>query len=37
MHFRKEHKPPEAGAALRCLDCAFEPRCAYSAGESISA
>ena len=31
MHFRKEHKPPEAGAALRCLDCAFEPRCAYSA------
>jgi predicted dehydrogenase len=31
MHFRKEKKPPEAGAALRCLDCAFEPRCAYSA------
>ena len=31
MHFRKERKPPEAGAALRCLDCAFEPRCAYSA------
>jgi predicted dehydrogenase len=31
MHFRKENKPPEAGPALRCLDCAFEPRCAYSA------
>ena len=31
MHFRRERKPPEAGAALRCLDCAFEPRCAYSA------
>jgi len=31
MHFRKEKKPPEAGAALRCLACAFEPRCAYSA------
>ena len=27
MHFRKEKKPPEAGVALRCLDCAFEPRC----------
>ena len=31
MHFRKEAKPVEAGDALRCLDCAYEPHCAYSA------
>ena len=37
MHFRKEKKPPEAGEALRCLDCAFEPRCAYSAKRIYSA
>lgn len=30
-YFRKENKPLAAGAALRCLDCAFEPDCAYSA------
>lgn len=28
-HFRKEEKP--AGAADRCLDCALEPNCPYSA------
>ncbi|MGE5602377.1 MAG: Gfo/Idh/MocA family protein [Nitrososphaerales archaeon] len=31
MHFRKEKKPPEAGEAARCVDCTYEPRCAYSA------
>jgi predicted dehydrogenase len=30
-HFRKEEKPPEAGATTRCLDCAYEPKCPYSA------
>jgi predicted dehydrogenase len=29
QHFRPEHRP--AGAADRCLDCAAEPGCAYSA------
>ena len=28
-HFRKEEQP--AGAAARCLDCAIEPNCPYSA------
>jgi predicted dehydrogenase len=31
QHFKKENKPLEAGDALRCLNCAFEPSCAYSA------
>ncbi|QBD80565.1 Gfo/Idh/MocA family oxidoreductase [Ktedonosporobacter rubrisoli] len=31
MHFRKEAKPAAAGTALRCLDCAYEPNCPYSA------
>ena len=31
MHFRKEAKPVEAGEAKRCLDCAYEPQCPYSA------
>ena len=30
-HFRKEAKPPAAGAAVRCLDCVYEPQCPYSA------
>jgi len=30
-HFRKEAKPAEAGEAKRCLDCAYESQCPYSA------
>jgi predicted dehydrogenase len=29
--FRKESKPDEAGEAKRCLDCAYEEQCAFSA------
>lgn len=31
MHFRHEAKPAAAGAATRCLDCAYETDCPYSA------
>ncbi|KAI0638324.1 streptomycin biosynthesis protein StrI [Trametes polyzona] len=31
QHFRKAAKPAEAGEAKRCLDCAYERDCAYSA------
>jgi predicted dehydrogenase len=31
MHFRKEAKPIEAHQAKRCLDCAYEPDCPFSA------
>lgn len=31
MHFQRDGKPSEAGDALRCLDCAYEPKCPYSA------
>ncbi len=31
MHFRREQKPPQAGQATRCLDCAYDPQCPYSA------
>jgi predicted dehydrogenase len=31
LHFRREAKPAEAGAARRCLECAHESRCPYSA------
>lgn len=30
-HFRKESKPPAAGAATKCLECPYEKDCAYSA------
>jgi len=29
--FRKENKPSAAGAATRCMECAFESQCPYSA------
>ncbi|GCE09452.1 Gfo/Idh/MocA family protein [Dictyobacter aurantiacus] len=31
LHFRKEQKPAAAGDATRCLDCAYESQCPYSA------
>ncbi|HET8845795.1 MAG TPA: Gfo/Idh/MocA family oxidoreductase [Ktedonobacteraceae bacterium] len=31
QHFKRTSKPAEAGDALRCLDCAYEPQCPYSA------
>ncbi len=31
FHFRKDRKPAEAGAAMRCTDCPMESKCAYSA------
>ncbi|CAG8438635.1 19284_t:CDS:10 [Rhizophagus irregularis] len=30
-HFNSRNKPTGAGDAKRCLDCAYEPSCAYSA------
>jgi predicted dehydrogenase len=30
-HFRKEEKPEQAGTATRCMDCAYETQCPYSA------
>ena len=34
QHFRKSGKPAEAGDATRCLDCAYETQCPYSAKKS---
>ncbi len=31
LHFRREAKPSQAGAAQRCVECAYEPQCPYSA------
>lgn len=30
-HFRPQEKPAQAGGAKRCLECAYEPECPYSA------
>ncbi len=30
-HFRREEKPSAAGDATRCVACAYEPQCPYSA------
>ena len=34
QHFRKSGKPAMAGDATRCLDCAYETQCPYSAKKS---
>ncbi|KAK1925438.1 putative NAD-binding Rossmann fold oxidoreductase [Papiliotrema laurentii] len=31
FHFKPSQKPAKAGSATRCLDCAYEPECAWSA------
>src|SRR3989339_389652 len=31
LHFHRERKPKKAGEAKRCINCAHEPKCVYSA------
>jgi len=31
LHFARANRPPEAGNAAWCTDCAYEPHCPYSA------
>ena len=33
LHFRREMKPKEAGKALFCHECTFEPNCPYSSNK----
>jgi len=32
-HFTRQNKPRQAGEAMRCTDCAYEPNCPFSAAK----